>query len=101
VAFPRAAYKAVSYRSLRSLPLAAQVPSAGTSTLQMGLHSARVPISTRVRTITQAACGERPSHRKAKAMQVPSILHSNPLATLACGLGLILLATLYVRIIGF
>jgi hypothetical protein len=63
VACARAARKSETYRSLRSLQVAAQVPSAGTITLQVELRSARVPSAP----VSVAACGARPSHRKGKS----------------------------------
>ena len=56
VACPRAARKSVTYRSLRSLQVAAQVPSAGATTVGFGAGA----VSTRwVRP--HADCGARPS----------------------------------------
>jgi hypothetical protein len=68
VAFPRAVHKAVTYRSLRSLPLAAQrrCRRQAQAHFKWGWIRRGCVISTRVRRIAQAACGERPSRRKGR-----------------------------------
>jgi hypothetical protein len=66
--------------------VAALVPSAGTITLQIELRSDAVCRRHRIRCVCpRAARGARPSHRKAKIMEVPSILQGPSLTRLLQG----------------
>jgi hypothetical protein len=71
-ACPRAATQ--TYRSLRFPTVAALVPSAGSITLQIELRSDAGAVSPRHPVRARALRGPRPTHRKAKTMEVPSIL---------------------------
>jgi hypothetical protein len=71
-ACPRAATQ--TYRSLRFPTVAALVPSAGSTTLQIELRSDAGAVSPGIRCGARALRGSRRTHRKAKTMEVPSIL---------------------------
>ncbi len=99
VACPRAARKSGTYRSLRSLQVAAQVPSAGTFTLQrVELSSARVPSSTRFSFCARSVRRVFPLIERLKAMQIPSILQGNSPTRLLQGIAIGAVASM---VIGF
>ncbi len=60
-ACPRAAQKSATYRSLRFIQVAALVPSAGTVTLQIELHSDACAISTRAPDVRALLVARDPS----------------------------------------
>ena len=95
VACPRAAHKSGTYRSLRSLHVAAQVPSAGTTALQIALRSARLH-SAHVVALARAA--HIPLIERPKAMQVPSILQGESRTRLLQGIAIGAVASM---VIGF
>ncbi len=66
--------KTQTYRSLRFPTVAALVPSAGSMTLQIELRSDAGAVSPRHPVRARALRGSRPTHRKAKTIEVPSIL---------------------------
>jgi hypothetical protein len=97
VACPRAAHKSGTYRSPPSLQVAAQAPSAGAVILQIEVRLARVP-SAPGSVAARAACGAYPSHRKGKAMEVPSILRGESRTRLLQGIAVGAIASM---VIGF
>jgi hypothetical protein len=66
--------------------LAALVPSVGTIILQIELPRRSGTVGTRLGSTARAARGARPSHEKAKAMQIPSILQGESRTRLIQGM---------------